>query len=471
MLLLKRLFRILCFFATLVSSGTAFGQYRTSRVTYPSDVKQTIVREYDNPATVAYVETGEKRFFVYADGVSNTVNVQISNNYEIHDLEVFGEYVYFCGRDNSSGRGLFGWYNVPDLFFNSQSYYVYSVFPTYSGYVENFTRLAVYDRPAFPKIAIVGSTDAGLGCTMELSGVAGNANGWSYTIGELQDPRETILDVCVTDDYVVTAGLFARFGQAANFRVHDKNGMFSYTNQNWRHPYTTYCNPSCAWNTTEEVCLTAMYDNYVGVTSLAEYCPNMGSGQNNYKNGVMVSVFDMDLAVLNGFSSSVYSVFLNTFLNSITNQTLQHTLIVNGLVYSTIASRFALLAYFSTLNNGFVSSVTEFTVPSISPVVSHLLDYTYQTSIDNYNNGNGYITLGFSPNNTTDVFYHSLNYGGTECSITEHYYIIDDYIFREKAEEEAFETVNGDFRCEEIIPLETLILEDMEVCNQKSREQ
>ena len=450
-------------------SFAAWGQYGTSWVPYPDNVKKTIVRECHYPSTVAYVETSTARYFVYDDGSPQTINVQIDNDYDINDLEVLGEYAYFCGSVVSTGMGLFGWFSVTDLFVNNMPYYLYSNFPTYTGMVDNFSRLVVYDSPSSPRIAVAGSTTTGRGCTMELGGVAGNIGGWSYTIGESPDTRETIFDVCVTDRYVVTAGCFNNFGQAACLRIHDRNNMFvSGGCQDVMHPYLHYGNPACAWGTTDDLCLTTMDNDLVGVARLAGYTPDM-TQPNNYQYGAMVNVFDVQAAVSGTSINSVYSMFL--FQQNIygQNPTLTNVVGVEGLVYSTTYSRFAMLTYVNTSNYGPASAITEFTVPPTSPVATHLLDFTHQMSIGSYNGTNGYVTLGCQPSNLTKAFYHSGTFGGTYCSENENYDIHSDFLYAEKPELEAFQTVTGGFRCIKIQPKRYELLEKTTDCEYQQR--
>ena len=85
----NRLKKTLLFLVTL-ATGTVqgFGQHRIVEVQYPSAVNQTIVREYNYPATVSYVETAVEHYFAYADASMTVTNCEISHDISVTDMEL-----------------------------------------------------------------------------------------------------------------------------------------------------------------------------------------------------------------------------------------------------------------------------------------------------------------------------------------------------------------------------------------------
>ena len=193
------------------------------------NVEKTIVRDFNYPASISYVKTSTGGCFVYYDGVSySPTKVEVIPLYEVNDFRIDDDTLYFCGS-NTYGEGIVGHFNVYDFFFGSHDYIVLSSsFITELGMVGSFDKMGIYKYGSSRKIAAIGRTQSG---TCFVSEMIYNpiAVTCSYRIGAL-DPlcQESFLDICVTSNYVVTAG-FETSGatEKVSIRIYEKNSMFS----------------------------------------------------------------------------------------------------------------------------------------------------------------------------------------------------------------------------------------------------
>lgn len=188
------------------------------------DVQKTIVREYGFPASIGYVETTNKHFFVYNDGMDTLRSVAINPSYFVEDIAFEYDFVFFCGSNGSDA--FFGFFQFTQFFDVNQEYYVTTA-PMNSpqDVVTSLKKMVVYYENGYRKMVAIGQTSIGQYCVVELSETA---SGWNCRVGELGNLyNEQLLDITLTDNYIVTAGVGVWGTSIPCVRVYDRTDIFS----------------------------------------------------------------------------------------------------------------------------------------------------------------------------------------------------------------------------------------------------
>ena len=189
------------------------------------DAGNPIVRVIDEKATLVYSEpaVGYGFFMFIQQGDEHARVFNTPSGMSIHDVEVLGNSVYFCGEMN--GHGVFGDFEIQAAFSSTGSgdavsySFLYDTIDDPSCYnclvtVDNITRLAIFETPWLTIMAMVyegyvlgaysyQSHETSImsafrypGSTMWQTQYLYNKDGlWDYT------------DIDVTDSYVVAAGI------------------------------------------------------------------------------------------------------------------------------------------------------------------------------------------------------------------------------------------------------------------------
>lgn len=218
-----------------ILSYNAMAQERMVEVTYPNDVVNTIVREYLFPATVGYVETATERYFTYADASMTVVNAEIDPGVHVLVMEVDGDIVYFCGyRDDVTPKGVVGWFDVNGLRGSSMVYGLYDDFECNGDYADTLKALALHASQGVQHVVAVGTVvDVGgreNSCLIDITGISGIMTGWSYQMGVTDVPylgSERTSDVCITNNYIVSASTIPGGNEYVGFRRHSKSAPFA----------------------------------------------------------------------------------------------------------------------------------------------------------------------------------------------------------------------------------------------------
>lgn len=180
----------------------------TANVSVSNIIKKTIVRDYQNSSAITYLETNNGNFFIYTD-VSLAINAwQIYPTYKITDFVIDNDSVFFCGISNST-NGFFGFFSI-NTFFSTGIYFVESGTPnTTMGNVSSLSHLVTYsDEIGKRHMVAVGETAQNLSCIVDMCHNHA-LGGWEYNSGVLQQQyHETINDLALTDNFIVTLGLF-----------------------------------------------------------------------------------------------------------------------------------------------------------------------------------------------------------------------------------------------------------------------
>ena len=108
---------IFTFIASLLTCGNALGQVPGSLSTIASNGNLNMVR-YD-AATGEFIaaspHSGGVIHFIKTDLI-NFTEVKLDVVATIMDFEIIDRFIFFCGEDNFSGKGMLGWFNIDSLF-------------------------------------------------------------------------------------------------------------------------------------------------------------------------------------------------------------------------------------------------------------------------------------------------------------------------------------------------------------------
>jgi hypothetical protein len=377
---------------------SAVAQHALTQAQYPSAVQRTIVREYIFPATVSYVETASEHYFSYADASMTVRNVEISYDITVTDFVVHNKYVYFCGYNNFTGYGVWGWFDVTFLIAGTLNYYIYDNFECSGSYADSLFSLAVFEEQGQLHVATVGSTIDGTGnkwsCLIDITGTEGVATGWNYRIGlsqcNLIKPNRNTR-VCVTDNYVVTAGEMDISYCSEGYRFHRRSDVFLAGGpQDSVYTFTSYGE----WSNHNGIDMAMTHTNGDSVASAVYW---YGSGSYTNPAGILVNVYDINQVITSWAVSPVYSGQVNT------------SNIIRDLVYSPIYKELVLLTNFNfpTLTG---SAIVEMPYPLTNIKYIILQDQTH-TSLDLYNGQHSILAQGYNniTNNITTYYTQPLS--------------------------------------------------------------
>lgn len=435
--------QILLFFIAiiLVMPFMSKAQSYVVEVPYGYPIQNSIVRELPNSDIVSYVETSSDHWITFASSATNIVEkIQIPTTIFINDMYIHDELVYFCGYDNGNGQGVWGWFdnNAAQMAANGLTYY--DNFSCGNCLVEEFKALVVYMRgvntPLF--VALVGSAnDSGLGkraCTVSINGTAGSTTGWSYTIGLSPDPNEKLTNICLTDNYVVAAGVAGMAYTAEQYRIHNKLSMWDgQANTRYYFPWGMI-SVQHYW---DEFAITHVGGNTIAA---ATPCQNLSNPTN--PEGILLNVYDMALTLTNNCCiQPVYSVEYD-YLGSIGQY---H---IKDLRYSATGQTFSILmtGTFSTL--AFTgTAVAQIPYPGGATIdIFTRIDQT-SFSMDHFMSQSRFLASGRDDNNTSSsIYFTQPHFNQGNCS-TPYPYILTPGQFDSKSDTITYDTCNNFFDC------------------------
>ena len=194
---------------------------------FPEDIANTLVRERSESESVSYVETSNHRYFALAQGLSTIMSVEIDPSLTVRDFVIHDDIVYFCGT-NAMAHAIIGWFKIQPFFDGVGPCYLYQNFAGIPPHIiRKFNGICIYDNNENIVIVSVGETNGGSACVLSLQGIAGSPSGWLCKVGESSEITERMLKVCVTDNYVVSAGTIFNDHDGVSLRVFRKYDMFA----------------------------------------------------------------------------------------------------------------------------------------------------------------------------------------------------------------------------------------------------
>lgn len=393
---------LLSFTILFVGIGNALCQHAVTQATYTNNIEKTIVREYNYPATVSYVETSVEHYFAYADASMTVTNIEFSHDISVTDLAMHNDFAYFCGYNTVSGTGVWGWFDVNTLIGGSLNYFLYDGFVCSGLYVDSLYDLVVFEEKGQLHIVTVGSTTDVSGskkrpCLIDITGTEGIATGWNYQMGisECQgQPFNRLTRVCVTDNYIVAAGKTNPGLCSEGYRFHLRGNLFSASGPQ-DSLYTFTRGNGSPDHDGENMAMTHTTGDYF--TSAVYTYTNLPS----QTDGILVNVYDIAQVLAVPAASPVYSKYVPI------PSTATCTYTIHDLIYSQTTNSLALLSSgcFWGIYNG--SFITELSLPLPASIKPVYLQEIYLTSLDRYNGQQSMLAQGYDRNNIQTSTYYT----------------------------------------------------------------
>lgn len=376
------------------------GQHRITEAMFSDKIQKTIVREYNYPATVTYVETTDTHYFVYADESMQIACTPIDNTIHVLDFVIHDKKVYFCGFQNgNTTQGIWGWFDVSGLMIAPLTYHTYDGFNCQSQQVDTIHSLAVHEEQGEFHIAMVGANTDGVAtrrwCLIDVWGTPGSTTGWHYEMGVpfgVNCPYDRMTHVCVTDNYIVVAGNYVNPNNSETYRIHQRNNVFSssYEDSIYAFPLhnTGYIHDSVNF------AMTPVYGDLVAVANKAY------GFQSGYQNKILVNVYDMALTLATPAASPVYTMCTSVNIFSTGYS-------IRGMRYSANHSVLHLLLSGDSLPNTFSpgSIIAELPVPPTGIGSYTTLDDRILLSLDNYHSQGNTLAVGFDYSDASKLNY------------------------------------------------------------------
>ncbi len=416
---------------------SAVAQHALTQAQYPSAVQRTIVREYIFPATVSYVETASEHYFSYADASMTVRNVEISYDITVTDFAVHNNLVYFCGYNNFTGYGVWGWFDVTYLIAGTLNYYIYDNFECSGSYADSLFSLAVFEEQGQLHVATVGSTIDGTGnkwsCLIDITGTEGVATGWNYRIGlsqcNLIKPNRNTR-VCVTDNYVVTAGEMDISYCSEGYRFHRRSDVFLAGGpQDSVYTFTSYGE----WSNHNGIDMAMTHTNGDSVASAVYW---YGPGSYPVTTGILVNVYDINQVITSWAVSPVYSKQAN--LPSI-------VLKIRDLVFSPMHNELVLLMNLSL--SAMSSIIAELPLPLAASINYSVLQDQTLTSLDLYNGQHSILAQGYDNTNTNATTYYTQPLSTVPLCATSGSYPLSSNTYASKTNHCPYTVCSNSFKC------------------------
>lgn len=231
---------LLLAFLTLWALGLSAQTSQIYEMLLPYPVTRTIVREWASPVNIVYAESAYGNYFIHNDIGAAPKIAEIDATLSVSDFVIDGDSVFFCGN-STSGRPFFGFFHIPDLFFGSGAYAIDdSTINTQSGTLAKLSKMVSYNYK-HRQIAAIGTSSTGLPCVVHLFFTSPTA---SYNIDVAEVPiayDESLLDIALTNDYIVTTGFAAQSSTHPylSLRLYDKDHNFFFNHCNTAYYFTT----------------------------------------------------------------------------------------------------------------------------------------------------------------------------------------------------------------------------------------
>lgn len=215
------LWLIMCSFATVSVAQTSV----VAHADMPFPIERTIIRDYNFPATVSFVECTSESYFVYADASLSPIYMPIDPNCYVNDFVIDNDTVWFCGK-NIKGLGIIGFFDINDFFFGLNNYNIINgSLSTSNSKVTNLTKLVSYkDSLNARHVVAIGKTDLGQYCVVNITPKTGNPY-CLYETGEVPaNSPETMVAIQTSDYNVFTGGMYLldTANPALALRAYDK---------------------------------------------------------------------------------------------------------------------------------------------------------------------------------------------------------------------------------------------------------
>lgn len=165
----------------------------------PFNDNRSIIRYYDNQHWLIYSPKANNAFYI-ASPTATSINYNIISDYriDIHDFEIYGDVVYFCGtyNDKDTQYALLGYFNL-DMELSNPVYI--DTFP----YLASFDKLDVFSTEEQIQVIMTGRYHSGFGTMVNAIESSPGSGTWMYYYADLEERKYLFDDVAITDSYGV----------------------------------------------------------------------------------------------------------------------------------------------------------------------------------------------------------------------------------------------------------------------------
>ncbi len=230
-------------FIALTIGNAASAQSIMAHTLTTADVEHVIVKSYNYPVTITSCNFKNtdvpSSVFIYSGANHKSLQVRL-DSFVVNDFAIDNDTVFFCGQ-SWKGKGIIGFFNIQDLFFNSGSFRVQDEFDVYDGIitnrpVEKLIKMVTY-RMTGQKRHIVSIGYAQdvfqdgyhYSCIVDMYlDQRRPVSPWYYNSGTIHSSDSNYFkDITLAGNYVVTAGF--EIDQYISMRLFKANDLFSTT--------------------------------------------------------------------------------------------------------------------------------------------------------------------------------------------------------------------------------------------------
>lgn len=421
------------FYLVAVVVSHASGQGILSSVSYPSMVQKSIVRTYNNQATISYIDCGATHYFVYTDASYTSINYELDASLDVMDFVVLDDSIHFCGVDGSQGspQGFVGSLSIGGKLLDSPTSQIYRPFTSGNFTVDTLRELVAFRENKTLHLVTIGTASDGnssRAATLDIS-ESSTSPAWVYDIGISSIPQERILHLCMTDNHIVTAGTIYSSLCSETFRVHNKSSIFqSGGPQDTVYTFTETTNHLVDhyW---DNFAITAMTGDRFAVASFF-------GGSN--KTGLLLHAYDIPSFLNTAGAPSLFERYLS-LPSSVVN-----SIQIRGLAYGNVNGVFLWLMDGDFLAYGVGSAIAEipFSTSVMTTDVSIFSNITLHT-LDLFTQY--FITQGVNNTMTANSFVFTKPAGGASSCVPIYSFPTRQYVHYTKIHCWLYSVSNGKF--------------------------
>lgn len=279
----------------MMAVATCFAQTEVvSFTTLDDPIQKTLIRSYNYPDVISYVETATRHAFIYTDMQTFHQIGDINPDFEVNDYALWNDTVYFCGKTTigTTSYGILGYFRCSDFFTFPGHYFFQTFLPsdTAGNHVTNLSRLVCYRdiRNILHMVAIGTESANDNSCIVDFLPTTTSPNNYTVGIVDKQEwPFNKIRDITCTDDYLVASGFYLKQpDEGIALRLFDKNRLFPLGGmQDSLHTYS-YASLHKMYST-DNFPIVHIYGNLVATTVYEKdpLSPNL-------YDGTQISLFD-----------------------------------------------------------------------------------------------------------------------------------------------------------------------------------
>ncbi|MCR4660166.1 MAG: hypothetical protein K5650_07720 [Bacteroidales bacterium] len=252
----------------------------------------SLIRHYYNDDLIIYRQPNF--YYICSTCTTAVVHVCINPDIEIHDMEIYGDYLYFCGVDlrPSPTEAVFGYVSLADLASSSPADFYYEYIPYFTAedvLVTDAFKLEVFDNGNDIHMVMIGDCERDdylryPRCVIDAYTAYPLVTGGTWDIEMRYEPLniEYYSDIVVTDNYVSTVA-YKHEAEGQYLRFYDRplnSGETIFNTPLFEDIY--YC---FHYDITDEPFIaTKLTDDEIVTATIAL--------NNDYKPGILLSRFD-----------------------------------------------------------------------------------------------------------------------------------------------------------------------------------